>query len=211
MPLLAHTVRPIVINGAVYRVAMPQSAELVLNTIPDTKFESLPFAPYWAELWPAAKALAAFLDKQTIPVSCLIGDMGCGLGLCSMILARHNAPPVSFDISLNAALFARFNLAAMNQRSKVVCCDWQALPFKCRFDMIVGADLLYEETQIMAVIAVLDQLLLPQGVAYLADPQRPYWNGFKQAIVDSNLFQSTTVIDTRMVEHSTIEILKIVK
>jgi len=56
--------------------------------IDEEAFANDEFLPYWAELWPAARALAAALP----PVAGLrVVELGCGLGLPSLVAAAGGA------------------------------------------------------------------------------------------------------------------------
>jgi predicted nicotinamide N-methyase len=57
--------------------------------IDEGAFERDEFLPYWAELWPAATALAAALPAQLGGVR--VVELGCGLGVPSLVAAARGA------------------------------------------------------------------------------------------------------------------------
>lgn len=143
--------------------------------------------PYWVELWPAAVLLARFVAQSPERVRrrfCL--DAGCGLGLCAMVAASVGGRVLAFDYEPEALGFARQGIALNRELlgpekpPLFAVMDWRA-PAVARgcVDVLLGADILYERRFFEPVAALLDFALAPDGVAFIADPERsvsaPAW------------------------------------
>lgn len=130
------------------------------------------FAPYWAELWPSALALAEVVAAG--PPSRVL-ELGCGLGVPALraALAGHDVTATDWTptaIDLLARNAAR-NAAALT----ALTWDWTGDPAPLRppFDLVVAADVLYERRQVDTVLAALPALVVPGGQVWVADPGRP--------------------------------------
>ena len=64
-----------VVAGVELALLRPESPESLID---ETEFERDEFLPYWAELWPAATALAEALPDVG---GLRVVELGCGLGV----------------------------------------------------------------------------------------------------------------------------------
>src|SRR4051812_8057426 len=114
--------------------------------------------PYFALVWPSADSLVASvlggprLDGQHVL------DLGCGLGACGLAAARMGARVTFFDwepraIEIVTASAQRQPVSA--ERFQYVAGDWRQPPPFGPFDLILGADVLYEQRNAPAVAAFL--------------------------------------------------------
>lgn len=131
--------------------------------------------PYWAEIWPASVALARWFFAQQLerPVSGA-RELGCGVGLVSVALARLGWQVEATDFVEAALAFSSFNARAnqVGNGHRVAYLDWRhpaGQPAEC----LVAADVVYERKNHPHLARVLRHLLLPGGRFFLGDPQRP--------------------------------------
>ena len=96
----------------------PASPEALLD---EEAFAHDEFLPYWAELWPAASALAAALPAELRGLR--IVELGCGLGVPSLVAARRGADVVATDWAADAIDLLRAKRRA-ERRSR---CDARGL------------------------------------------------------------------------------------
>ncbi len=130
--------------------------------------------PYWAELWDSAAGLAQWLIREnsrfTPPARVL--DLGCGMGLSGTIAARWGARVMFADIECDALLFARLNSLKSLSQVRTRRLDWRRDRLSERFDVILGADILYERKQWDDLDPFWRAHLDPGGRILLAEPGR---------------------------------------
>ena len=139
--------------------------------------------PYWATLWPVAVELGRHLIEQPSKVKSPAIELGCGLGLVSVIIARMGHEILATDYEEDACAFAYQNALANGAQIQTQTWDWRSsITPDLSFKTVVGADVLYEPKQIKPVAAAIDRLLGPNGTAFIADPNRPHWPEFRDEI-----------------------------
>ncbi len=141
--------------------------------------------PYWVELWPSSLLLADWRGNNPQAVATLpVVDLGCGLGLVSMVAASLGARVLGLDYIPQALSYARRNARINAERHgfappRFAAMDWRAPAFPAgTFDLILAADVLYELRFIEPVLDFIQYALRPGGRAILADPQRSTWPHF---------------------------------
>ena len=146
--------------------------------------------PYFAMVWASAESLVAAvlagprLDGQHVL------DLGCGLGACGFAAACQGARVTFFDWEPRALEI----VAASARKQQVppdtfdfVVGDWRPPPSFGPFDLILGADVLYERRNAPAVAAFLAGHLKPDAEAWIADPGRPQAGPFPALAADAGL------------------------
>jgi predicted nicotinamide N-methyase len=129
------------------------------------------FLPYWAELWPAATALAAALPKVA---GLRVVELGCGLGLPSLVAAARGADVTASDWADDAVELLRENAARNGLTLRVEVRDWRN-PWPERFDVALAADVLYERRNVEPLLERLRELA---PIAYVGLAGRPYEEEF---------------------------------
>jgi predicted nicotinamide N-methyase len=122
--------------------------------------------PYWAELWPAGVQLAGCLPAELAGVR--VVELGCGLGLPSLVAAARGAAVTSIDWAEQAIELLHCNAERNGLELTAVHADWRNV--EGLFDLTLGADLLYEARNVDALLDVLPALA-PEVL--LAEPGRP--------------------------------------
>lgn len=159
------------------RIVLPRAAE---DLIDEEQFDADERLPYWAELWPAARALARFLLDAEPPAGRVL-ELGCGVALPSLALRSVGASVVATDYYKEALEFARCN-AERNGLPPLPTriLDWRDPPATSPYDLVVAADLLYERRNAEALTALLPRVTAPAGTVLLADPGRTYLRDFRE-------------------------------
>ena len=101
--------------------------------------------PIFGVLWPAAIALAQDMSEMAVDGISIL-EVGCGIGLPSLVLQRRGANITASDYHPLAEEFLRYN-AEINDLPHVKFhnAPWAGPnPDLGRFDLIIGSDLLYE-------------------------------------------------------------------
>ena len=168
-------VRAVEVGGRVIKLRVPSRPERLLDAIDAAAFRDDEKMPYWAELWPAGRAFAAQLVRRGTGVRDKdVLELGCGLGLVGIAAALAGAREVTFSDYFREAL----DFAADNARRNGVASfwtlelDWRKPFLPRRYEVILGADLLYERRNLDALLGAIRAALAPGGVAYIADPDR---------------------------------------
>jgi predicted nicotinamide N-methyase len=153
-------------------VLRPRDVEALLD---EEAFERDEFLPYWAELWPSARALAAELAGRALHGARVV-ELGCGLGLPSIAAALAGGRVLATDWSADAVAMAARNAARNGAAIETLVADWarpEALLARGPFDLVVGSDLLYEARNVEPLLALLERLLADGAQeAWIADPGR---------------------------------------
>lgn len=162
--------RNVRVSDETIRVLHPARADLLINEDDFARDERL---PYWADLWPAAIALAGHIrdlpgDGRTFL------ELGCGLGLVSAAAVAAGFDVTASDYYDDALRFAAVNtLQHTGVLPRTRNLDWRALPDDLpRYDVVVASDVLYEHPYAALVASVLARVLAPRGEAWVADPGR---------------------------------------
>jgi predicted nicotinamide N-methyase len=107
-------------------------------------------------------------------------ELGCGLGLAGIAAVRAGGAVVLSDYEKDALLFARYN-AMLNipwSEPEFLLFDWRQPDGSRKFDVVLGADILYERRHFLPLLAAFEMMLSPEGVVVLTDPDRSTGNEF---------------------------------
>jgi predicted nicotinamide N-methyase len=160
-------------------IERPVDAEALID---ESRFAQDEFLPYWAEVWPCGVALAdhvATLDLRGRTVL----ELGCGLGLPSLVAAGSGADVLATDWAVAALESLAANARRNGLTLAVDVVDWfrPPPPGARMFDLVLAADVLYEERNRRPVLAQLSGALAPGGQALVCDPGRRHAAAFPEA------------------------------
>lgn len=169
----------ITVAGLPIRVARPRSAEDLIDEDEYARDERL---PYWAEVWPSGRVLADHLAARDL-AGLRVVELGAGLALPSMIAHRAGAAVLATDWYPEALGFARANaLHAGIGDLPTLEVDWAAPPPELfaagPFDLVLGADVLYENRHGPQLVPLVTRLAAPHAEVVIADPRRPAADAF---------------------------------
>lgn len=137
----------------------------------------------FGQLWPAGKALAKKMSKTNIENRRIL-ELGCGLGLSSLVLQRRGADITASDHHPLAEPFLDYN-AALNQLPPIAYHDlpWEEpAPELGRFDLIIGSDILYERDHADTLAGLIKRHALPRSEVIITCPGRRYRGRFSRAL-----------------------------
>jgi predicted nicotinamide N-methyase len=149
--------------------------------------------PYFGMIWPSAESLAAGILAGPRLDGRRVLDLGCGLGLCGLAARQRGARVTFFDwepraLEIVAASIQRQEADADSApAAELLVGDWRTPPPMGLFDLILGADVLYEERNGPAVVAFLAAHLEPGGEARISDPGRRYAGDFPSLAGEAGL------------------------
>ena len=168
------------IERHVLTLLRPPQADALID---EAAFDDDEFLPYWAELWPSGIALAeavAALDVRGLRVL----ELGAGLGLPSLAAALGGADVLATDWSEDAVALLQDNAARNGAALRAATVRWddpRALVAAAPWDLVLGADLLYERRNADVLLELLPRL---GASVLLADPGRPFERGFLERAAD---------------------------
>ena len=139
----------------------------------------------FGQVWPSGRVLAEAMSTFEVAGKRIL-ELGCGLGLSSLVLQQRGADVTASDHHPLAESFLAHN-AALNALPTIVYRDlpW-AVPDATlgRFDLIIGSDVLYERDH----AALLAQMMLRHAAndaeVLITDPGRGNSGPFTRALAD---------------------------
>ena len=129
--------------------------------------------PLFGLIWPAGIALAHEMSRMAVAGKRIL-EVGCGLGLGSLVLQRRGADITATDHHPLAEEFLRFN-AQLNGLSPISFHrgPWAGPNLDLgRFDLIIGSDLLYERGHPAELSAFLARHAEATSQVIMVDPGR---------------------------------------
>ncbi len=175
MPGYATRQEQVAIGGHDYRLRVLADRQQFWD--PDGHGERLGISSaQWAlfgQLWPAGRLLAGAMQEFDIGGKRIL-ELGCGIGLASLVLQRRGADVVASDMHPLAEVFLAYNAAlnalpALHYRHL----QWdEPLPELGHFDLIIASDVLYEREHASLLGGVVDRHAHPAAEVLVADPGR---------------------------------------
>jgi predicted nicotinamide N-methyase len=161
------------LRGRELAVLRPRDSEALLR---EEAFEHEELLPYWAELWPSGVALAKAVAVAAVGGMRVL-ELGCGgLALPSIAAALGGAEVLATDWSRDAVDLAQRNAARNDAAIETLVCSWEdpeRLVERGPWDLVVAADVLYEQRHVPLMVDLLGHLTGSRGQAWIADPGRP--------------------------------------
>jgi predicted nicotinamide N-methyase len=152
----------------------PPSAEALID---EDAFARDEFLPYWAELWPSAVALARHVAE--LPLGGVrVLELGCGLALPSIAAVLAGGDVLATDWSEDALRLAEQNAARNGAELATAFVRWSDPPAVEPVELVLAADVLYEQRNAVQLAELLPAVLAPGGTALVADPGRTYAKTF---------------------------------
>ncbi len=170
-------VEHVTVASLTFALERPEDPESLID---ETAFEADELLPYWAERWPSSLALAEHVATLDLAGRRVL-ELGCGLGLPSVVAARRGAVAVATDWAGDAIALLERNAARNGTKVTAVTADWrepERFVALGPFDLVIAADVLYEARNAEPILALLEALDAP---ARIADPGRRHASAFLDA------------------------------
>ncbi|MDD3618516.1 MAG: methyltransferase domain-containing protein [Desulfobulbaceae bacterium] len=125
--------------------------------------------PFWVRLWEAAVVLADYLAGQQFDAGTRLLELGAGMGAPGLAAAAAGCDVTLTDYEERILDFERVSAAASKlENVRFAILDWKNPPEMDRYDIIVGAEILFREEFFEPLLKVIRSALKPDGVVYLA-------------------------------------------
>lgn len=133
--------------------------------------------PLWAKIWPGSVVLSMYLERCPLVDHGRYLEIGAGVGLAGLILARRGVHVTLTDVEPNALLFCRINALrnGLEQNVDVVAADFTRDRLEGTFDGILGGEVLFRQSMFEPLGAFLGAHLAPRPDAEIVlsvDSQR---------------------------------------
>ena len=148
--------------------------------------------PYFGQVWPSGRALTEVLIEMNArqPLKgARILEVGCGLSLPALIACKLGATVLATDFHPEVPRFLERNkkLNGIGDELQFLSLDWQKEDRKLgEFDWVMGSDILYERQHPEWVAKAIARQLSPHTQILIADPARPYLQGFSDAMAKAS-------------------------
>ena len=130
--------------------------------------------PFGLMIWESAVVLGDELSERGPALADkTVLELGCGVGLPGLVARRQGAHVVQTDHDALALALCRHN-AALNRVAGIeqFIGDWQAWTHTPRYDLIMGADIIYDTADYEKLERLFRANLAPGGELLLTDPIR---------------------------------------
>ncbi len=189
-PLSPQGRHTVTIGEVTLTMETPPDLDALLDRAAADDPQAVDAIPYYAILWPAAHGLARYLwaCRAELRGGTRVIELGCGLGLPSILAARLGARVLATDFHPDTGTWLLHNAGLNGVSIDYHQLDWNAFldarpatrdpqtPTDSRqptaYSLIVGSDLLYERRHIPALVCAIDALCAPGGRAVISDPGR---------------------------------------
>jgi predicted nicotinamide N-methyase len=162
----------IVVRGGEIAFVHPRAGvDLLYEEIPE---EEQSFPPYWAELWSSGIELAYRVSTHALD-GLRVLELGCGLGLPSVAAALAGGRVLATDRSPDAVELTVANAHRNGAAVETAVCPWDVpgvLVSRAPWDLVLAADVLYEQRNVGWLLALLPWLVDGSGEVWIADPSR---------------------------------------
>jgi len=170
----------VAIGDLTLAVETPPDLDALLDRAAAADPQAVDGIPYYAILWPAAQGLARHLWQHRAELAgSRVIELGCGLGLPSILAARLGAHVTATDFHPETGEWLFHNASLNGVALEYRQLDWNefldARPATLDArdcDLVIGSDLVYERRHIPALICAIGALCAPGGHAVISDPGR---------------------------------------
>ena len=140
--------------------------------------------PLFGVIWDSSQILAQLMFEYDIAGKRIL-EVGCGIGLASLMLNQRNADITATDYNPDAGAFLAKNVL-LNEGDEIpfVQTDWHDQNNELgEFDLIIGSDLLYEPDHAELLSRFIDRHATLNTKVIMVDPGRGNHSQFSKCMV----------------------------
>ncbi len=141
--------------------------------------------PLFGVIWDSSKILAHLMSDFNIEGKRIL-EVGCGIGLASLVLNHRSADITATDYHPEAERFMDENVRINNdQHIPFIRAGWEDSDDALgKFDLIIGSDLLYEPDHIHLLAGFIDRHTAKECEVIIVDPGRGNHANFSKRMVN---------------------------
>jgi len=198
----ALTTSEIAVDDRAWKITAVPDQDALLDAVDD-----LNHFPFGLLLWESAVGLARFFSAGSVPLAGKrVLELGAGVGLPGLVAASLGASVTQTDYQQDALLLATIN-ALQNLPSGIsphaqlpvqFLSDWRTWKHPARYDLILGADILYERSLHYHLMQIFTNNLEQNGTLLLADPGRPQAAEFVESLRKFGWTVMTTLLPVQL-------------
>ncbi|MBA3006729.1 MAG: methyltransferase domain-containing protein [Proteobacteria bacterium] len=129
--------------------------------------------PFWVKLWEAAMVLSYVMSRLPEPQGKTVLELGAGLGAPGLAAAAAGFDVTISDYEDIIMDFQRVSAAASGLHNITFThLDWLNPPELAPFDILTGAEILFQEEFFEPLLNIFKKYLKPDGFIYLAHDAR---------------------------------------
>ena len=167
--------QPVRVAGLDLKLQIPKDFEKLLEYYAQHFPEGADLIPYHGILWPSSLALADHLASRFPTMAGIdVVELGCGLGLPSIVAARRGARVTATDFHPGNPQFVLRNAEVNGATVEYRRLPWTSPPEGLTFGVVMGSDLVYQKTSLEALVDCSTRLCAPEGKIILSDPGREF-------------------------------------
>jgi predicted nicotinamide N-methyase len=160
-----------------YSIVRPADTDRLLDQVAGDPEQNL---PYWAEIWPSGIALAdAIARAPELVQGQRTLELGAGLGITACAALAAGAELTVTDYASEALALCGLNtLRNVGRGAATIRLNWRRpdpVLFELArggFPVVLAADVLYERRDIAPLLALVERIVSPDGLLWLAEPGR---------------------------------------
>jgi predicted nicotinamide N-methyase len=187
-PMSGYTTRQLTVRLGEHNYAIRALSDLQQFADPHNNAERAGISSaHWSlfgQVWPSGRVLAEAMCTYAVEGKRIL-ELGCGLGLASIVLQYRHADVVASDHHPLAELFLRRN-AEQNELQAILYRDlpWDTPDLTLGlFDLIIGSDILYEQHNTALLAQMVQRHAKPSAAVLITDPGRGNSNRFSRALI----------------------------
>ena len=169
---------------ATYMLHIPDPATLRAVYESNRAIDPMTPFPYWAQIWPSAKAMLQFLQEDPSWIrDKTVVELGAGIALPSLMMAEHMKHLVVSDHDDDAVMLMEKNIAQLqcdNALARNI--DWNAFPNDLQMEVLMLCDVNYAPDQFDGLMQLIQTQLEMGTLILLATPQRITASTFVESI-----------------------------